>query len=252
MKLTRKSFNRRIFAFGILIFSSISLVSTGFATWVMSKNANTKEEGEIVVGTITDGSISFVEESVTISDTFRFNPKLNDTSGFIQYRPPVGVQDVNSPEAKMTAENLSVTISGSITPSQYFDSLTIKMDEISEGLIEAEKQNYIVLPDCYKAPVVLKKGDTGITEQEGKINFTYVISFAWGDAFGNQNPSEYLDQLDADGVTPKYEYEYCRAELIKFRRTLFNLDSSVSDDEVMKYNSSQLKYKVLLTAAAIV
>ena len=84
MKLTRKSFNRRIFAFGILIFASISLVSTGFATWVMSKNANTKEEGEIVVGTITDGSISFVDESITISDTFRFNPKLNDTTGYIQ------------------------------------------------------------------------------------------------------------------------------------------------------------------------
>ena len=252
MKLTRKSFNRRIFAFGILIFASISLVSTGFATWVMSKNANTKEEGEIVVGTITDGSISFVDESITISDTFRFNPKLNDTTGYIQYRPPVGVQDVNSQEAKLTAENLSVTISGAITPSQYFDSLTIKMQEISEGLVEAAKSNYIVLPECFTAPVVLKKGDTGITEQEGKINFTYIISFAWGSTFDGMNPSEYLDQLDDDGVTPKFEYEHCKSELIKFRRTLFSLDSTVSDSEVMKYNSSQLKYKISLTAAAIV
>lgn len=252
MKLTRKSFNRRIFVFGILIFCSISLVSTGFATWVMSKNANTKQDGEIVVGTITDGSIAFEENSVKISDTFRFNPKFKDTTGYIQYRLPEGVVDENSNEARLTAENLSVTISGTITPSQYFDSLTIKMDELSEGIIEAANNNYIVLPDCYNSAVVLKKGDTGIAETSGKINFSYVISFAWGSAFGNMNPSEYLDQVEDDGVTPKFEYEYCRSELIKFRRTLFSLDSSVTDDEVMTYNSSQLKYKISLTAAAIV
>lgn len=251
MKLTRKSFNRRVFIFGVLIFASISLISTGFATWVMSKNANTNQEGEIVVGTITDGSISF-ESPVSISDTFRFNPKLNDSTGYIQYRLPSGVSDVNSPEAKLTAENLSVTISGTITPSQYFDSLSIRMNEISEGLVNAAASNYIVLPDCYNAPVVLTKGDTGIVEQGGKINFSYVISFAWGSAFDGMNPSEYLDQLEDDGVTPKFEYEHCKSELIKFRRTLFSLDSTVSDDEVMKYNSSQLKYKISLTAAAIV
>ena len=62
MKLTRKSYNRRIFTFGALVFLSIALMSTGFATWVMSQNATQNMEGGVNVGTITDGALEFTKE----------------------------------------------------------------------------------------------------------------------------------------------------------------------------------------------
>jgi hypothetical protein len=61
MKLTRKSYNRRVFSFGALVFLAIALMSTGFATWVMSTNAEAGGSGNVNVGTITDGALSFIE-----------------------------------------------------------------------------------------------------------------------------------------------------------------------------------------------
>ena len=52
MKLTKKSYNRRIYAFGIMVFIAVALVSTGFASWVMSNNAVNAPEGTISVGQI--------------------------------------------------------------------------------------------------------------------------------------------------------------------------------------------------------
>ena len=57
MKLTRKSYNRRIFTFGTLVFLSAALMSTGFATWIMSKDASQNQTGNVTMGTIT-GKVS--------------------------------------------------------------------------------------------------------------------------------------------------------------------------------------------------
>lgn len=36
-KLTRNSYKRKIILFGVIVFMSIALISTGFAAWVMSQ-----------------------------------------------------------------------------------------------------------------------------------------------------------------------------------------------------------------------
>ena len=105
MKLTRKSYNRRMFALGALLFLSVGLVSTGFAAFVMSKGASTNIDGNIQVGTITDGAVKI--ENVKFAnnnDTILFEAAEGDNEGEVKW---------NEKEPTVF-ENLSVTITGDI------------------------------------------------------------------------------------------------------------------------------------------
>ena len=57
-KLTRNSYKRKIILFGVFVFMSIALISTGFAAWVMSQNAKEEVSGNVNVSTMTDASVS--------------------------------------------------------------------------------------------------------------------------------------------------------------------------------------------------
>lgn len=252
MKLTKKSYNRRIYVFGIMVFLSIALISTGFATWVMSKNATENPEGSINVGTITDGAIKFDEVSFENGiDEFKFEPAKGDVEGDIKWDASV---------ADPVYENLSVTLIGTISPASYFNDLTIQLTELPEGVIKAAEYGYLELPECYGSAkeVSVEKGTETVT-------FSYTIEFKWGSKFGGENPSIYLDErvvtddsgepvLDDQGkTTPYYNYEEKKDILVDFRRMIYQLPESYSDEDVMKYttdSTNELKYKVTLTASA--
>lgn len=245
MKLTRKSYNRRVFTFGIVMFLAIALISTGFAAFIMSNDATANEDGSINVGTITDGSIAFGEITFegANDDAFHFEPDGEDNDGHVVYK------DGNS-------ENLTVTIKGSVSPAQYLktDGITIKMTSIPESVVAAATAGYIVLPECYTAEQKVAY------DIEGDVaNFTYDISFKWGEKFNGTNPSVFLDLANArdlvnDG-TGAYTYLEKKEILVAFRRTIFGLDSSKSDSEVMSYEpvpGSELKYEFELSAEAAI
>ena len=247
MKLTRKSYNRRVFTFGAIMFLAIALISTGFATWIMSNDATHNEDGTIEVGTITDGSIKFSDVRFTSThDSFYFEPDASDQDGDVQFRQD---KDENS-----KSENLTVTIAGTVTPLSYLDRITIKMDELPAGIQAAFAKDYIELPECHNNEVVIPDEDLTKDTSADTVTFEYDISFRWGEFFNNTNPSIFLDREDAkkteSGVT-KYTFEEKRAILIDFRRTMFQLDAGMSDEEVMVYNPTQaISYKVTLTAYA--
>ena len=257
MKLTRKSFNRRIYVFGILMFTGIASVSTGFAAWVMSKNVAQNQEGAISVGTITDGSIEI--KNLAFKDgnkNFLFEPAKGDVDGDIKWDGTV-------------SENLSVTITGTVTPKQYLQKLTIKMNTLPSGILAAINKNYLTAPACYNNEVDVDTTASGETD----ATFSYTISFGWGSEFENQNPSKNLDtrvKEDGDGnpildsnqqSIPYYTYAEKLAKLVDFKRTIYQLplhdennkESTYTDEEVMSYtpsSSNQLKYSVVLTAKA--
>ena len=263
MKLTKKSFNRRIYAFGLMMFVAIGLISTGFASWVMSKNAAADTEGDITVGTITDGSIQITD--LAIAGEFRFEPHKDDKTGFVQYNAPV-VTDEN-PNPKETHENLTVTLTGKVKPATYFNKISfeIKENDLPVGVKAAIDAKYITAPTCYKNAVTFAKADDATVDEitvdtaNDEVTFTYTISFGWGEKFGFENPSLYLEAENG------YTYDTAFDELVAFRRTMFQLpevptgeedtNATYTKEEVMKYtpNPDQaLKYKVTVTAEAIV
>lgn len=173
-KLTRNSYKRKIILFGVIVFMSIALISTGFAAWVMSQEKKQSTSGNVTVGAVTEGNIEVILDPLTVKD-FKFEPKESDTTGRVRN------DDTNF-------ESLTVTVTGTIKNTQFLKEATIKMN-IKDAVKQAETAGYIILPECANSEVVLTLTESGTNEKK----FSYNITFKWGSKFGGENPGEYYD-----------------------------------------------------------
>lgn len=174
-KLTRNSYKRKIILFGVIVFMSIALISTGFAAWVMSQEKKQSTSGNVTVGAVTEGNIEVILDPLTVKD-FKFEPKESDTTGRVR-------------NDKTNFESLTVTVTGTIKNTQFLKEATIKMN-VKDAVKQAETDGYIILPECANSEVVLKTlTESGTNEKK----FSYDITFKWGSKFGGENPGEYYD-----------------------------------------------------------
>lgn len=183
VKMTRKSYKRRKIILGVSLFSSVALVSTGFAAWVLASQAEATKSGNITVGTVSDSSIKISNVQFKDGlDSFVFEPKEEDTAGRVR-------------NDGVNFENLSVTVTGEISPNTYVSSATIEM-EVPEGITAAIGKNYLVLPTCATSPQILTLNPKEAPDQTVST-FEYTITFEWGSAFNGKNPGEYYDEDEA-------------------------------------------------------
>lgn len=173
-KLTRNSYKRKIILFGVIVFMSIALISTGFAAWVMSQEKKQSTSGNVTVGAVTEGNIEVILDPLTVKD-FKFEPKESDTTGRVR-------NDGTNFESK------TVTVTGTIKNTQFLKEATIKMN-VKDAVKQAETAGYIILPECANSEVVLTLTESGTNEKK----FSYNITFKWGSKFGGENPGEYYD-----------------------------------------------------------
>ena len=190
-KLTRNSYKRKIILFGVSVFMSIALISTGFAAWVMSQEKKQSTSGNVTVGAVTEGNIGVTIDPLTVKD-FKFEPKESDTTGRVR-------------NDKTNFESLTVTVTGTIKNTQFLKEATIKMN-VKDAVKQAETDGYIILPECANSEVVLTLTESGTNEKK----FSYDITFKWGSKFGGENPGEYYDSA---AFNPSEE------ELISFEGT---------------------------------
>lgn len=174
-KLTRNSYKRKIILFGVIVFMSIALISTGFAAWVMSQEKKQSTSGNVTVGAVTEGNIEVILDPLTVKD-FKFEPKESDTTGRVR-------------NDGTNFESLTVTVTGTIKNTQFSKEATIKMN-VKDAVKQAETAGYIILPECANSEVVLTQlTESGTNEKK----FSYNITFKWGSKFGGENPGEYYD-----------------------------------------------------------
>lgn len=173
-KLTRNSYKRKIILFGVIVFMSIALISTGFAAWVMSQEKKQSTSGNVTVGAVTEGNIEVILDPLTVKD-FKFEPKESDTTGRVR-------------NDGTNFESLTVTVTGTIKNTQFLKEATIKMN-VKDAVKQAETAGYIILPECANSEVVLTRTESGTNEKK----FSYNITFKWGSKFGGENPGEYYD-----------------------------------------------------------
>lgn len=173
-KLTRNSYKRKIILFGVIVFMSIALISTGFAAWVMSQEKKQSTSGNVTVGAVTEGNIEVILDELTVKD-FKFEPKEGDDTGRVR-------------SDGTNFESLTVTVTGTIKNTQFLKEATIKMN-VKDAVKQAETAGYIILPECANSEVVLTLTESGTNEKK----FSYEITFKWGSKFGNVNPGEYYD-----------------------------------------------------------
>lgn len=183
-KLTRNSYKRKIILFGVIVFMSIALISTGFAAWVMSQEKKKSTSGNVTVGAVTEGNIEVILDPLTVKD-FKFEPKESDTTGRVR-------------NDGTNFESLTVTVTGTIKNTQFLKEATIKMN-VQNQVNQAVTDGYIVLPECAGKEVVLTLTDGGSKTEK---KFTYDITIEWGSKFGNVNPGEYYD---SDAFSPTEE-----------------------------------------------
>ena len=229
-KITRKSYRRKRVVLGAVLLGGVALVSTGFAAWVLSANANETISSNVKVGVISDNEMTISLDHESFDQTISFNAPSTDTTGRIRY----GSDEIG-------AENLTITVSGEITNATYLNRLTIKMDKIT-SITAAIEANYIALvnaDDWYGNEFTIPTTGEGSTK-----SFSYELGFKWGTAFGGVNPSRYYDEDENGKLITDAEM---KSQLVAFKKTICGLDASTSDDIALAH-SPNFTYNVTLTA----
>lgn len=264
MKVTKGHFNRKVLFFGLLLFLAISLISTGFASWIMSTGADKGSNGNVHVGTITDGSLEFGEiKFVNNNSEIIFDALASDKSGDIKADLTEGAK----------YENLSITLTTTITPVEYVQSLSISV-ALPDTVDAAAKAGYITVPSCCYVKgttavsvVVFEDGTvkntdgngivTTVVEKDGKYEVSITLTFGWGTEFGGKNPGIYLDEY-VDGEENPMKYEDKVQKMVDFKKTIYGLTIAKNEvpaegektrDEVLAY-TAPLAFDILLTAVA--
>ena len=260
--MTRNSFKRKAIIFGVMIFMSIALISTGFAAWIISTNTKENAGGNINVGVVTEKNIQILDIKLS-APSFEFEPLKDDNQGRLRWD---GTH----------YEVLSTTVTAYVTNAQYLSELNITLDlSKAAGLKEAAKAKYINLPDCAKAAVNANALGTSYLEplkEEDDFKFstdknysalsptekaaagdimklTYVITFTWGDTFGNVNPSKFYDldaQANENNTDTYISDSTMKSQMLTFRKTMYG----VADEQANNDNLPDLKFTVVLEAIA--
>ena len=200
-KFTRRSHNRKMIVFALSIFMAVSLVSVGFAAWVMSAVSNADAEAPVKVGIVSDASLSVTVDQWTRADG---EEEFKWTGDVLSFDAPAG-DDTGRVRADSEAvENLSMVISGKVTNAATLKSLTMTITLPTE-LGNAIQAGYIRVKNAeVTAANKIVIGNAEGTDKETALNyvldeetgiatFSYTLSFEWGDFFGGENPSVFYD-----------------------------------------------------------
>lgn len=188
-KLTRNSYKRKVILFGLVIFMSIALISTGFAAWILAQDSKTETNGNINVGAVSEGNLNLSIDEIE-NPNFIFEPTEDDTVGRVR-------------NDGTNFENLKVTISGSIQNANFLGDLELKLT-VPQAVLDAAEAGYIVLPECATKVINLNEVEGAVSSAENVASFSYTIEFKWGATFGNMNPGLYYD-TDEAGLKVSYE-----------------------------------------------
>ena len=257
-RLTRSSYKRKIITFGVSIFASLSLIATGFASWVLSSGTQKEANSNVQVGVVQDGSITATEIAFENDiKTFSFNPLKDDLSG--QVRWDKVKYDQNT--AIINYESMKVTFMTTVTNIDSIKNLTVTM-AIPDSVTKTAQFGYIRLPSCAGATVsvitdgVVQSGDNWTwqvdEEDETKATLTYTIEFKWGDRFGGHNPSYYYDEVAAGQAV---EFEEVRETLHRFRASMFGYnefddgDPNTEEDTFEEYMALSAEQQEALSFA---
>ena len=273
-KITRNSYKRKIILFGLFLFISIALISTGFTVWVMSTGAKEDFEGGVEIGVVSDANITITDlkiykeviETVVDPETniskdvkqlsevaknkfiFDFEPLASDNTGRVRYSKGGAY------------ESLVLVVKAFISPREYVGKVTIKL-EVPQGVIDAAEQGYITLPECATIMggdlcIELEEGDDELLAETiknhrgedvptGRLLLNYRIEFGWGEKFGGMNPGLYYDS-HPEGML--IENSKVKEQLEKFRSLVYGYEykPDATDEELLAHASPL--YKLTITA----
>ena len=265
MKLTRKSYKRKIIAIGVAAFISFALIATGFASWVLATAGEKEAEGNITIGTTTEKAIEISNIEFTDGkNDFVFEPKAGDLQGRVRY------DGTNS-------ENLTIEFFCTVSSASFVKNITVNFENLPQGIQDAVEKNYIIAPDlninitadstaAQTGELMFKDGTTGAgswkyESVDGSTDvkkLSVTASFAWGEAFDGMNPSEYFDTDEGREAYPlistvreildTFKATIHEMTLEEYRATCFDENGQPIESAIEALGSP--KYKIIIAATA--
>ena len=249
--LTRRSYRRKRIVGGLSLFMALALISSGFATFVISSQSNKDGQGNVQVGTVSDKAMTITIDNDDNLGSFVLDTKKIDNRGAVR-----------SDATTTQEENLSITITGSITNFDYLGKLNIRLSALEDEdtfLEDAVEKGYIVLPECASIDGYNFTNEEINAVKNASGKFSYTISLKWGSAFNYLNPGFYYDNevYEKDkwvAITEnKFEGtgEDIKATLTDLRRTFHDVPSDITNDEFFETQDryAARKYKVTVTVS---
>jgi len=201
--MIRKSFRRtykNALAIGIASFSSIALLSTGLAAFVIIGSPTETVNGGIKVEEVIDNDITLTIDPVGVERQIILDADPEDHEGRVQLAP-------DSP-----GEMLTTTVSGTIGvgADKTFENIdfTYKVlvyqetnpgDDPSTINNQTFKEDYMMDRVVF-VPEELVLGESNTIDideiDEANGTFTFDFGFAWGSKYDGTNPSLYYDEHD--------------------------------------------------------
>jgi hypothetical protein len=190
---------RKLIVGGVVVLTSVALISTGFASWALASQATGETTTNVEFAAIESGSLDLTIDDA--SHSFVFGPDPNDNQGRVKY---------NASDEQ--AEALSVVITGTITDAKSCDSISFSVEAVpasdevtTTAVTEILNKNYFTINSVTTIENVYSTtsgttGADGITGLTGGDNADTIatwqktVSLSWGSAFDNKNPSIYFDE----------------------------------------------------------
>lgn len=277
VKLTRSAYKRKIIMFGVSIFMSLALTATGFAAWVLSKDAKVQTEGGIEVGAVTEANVEIKDLVFSEKDVlgepiknFVFEPLASDTTGRVRY------------DGESKPEDMDIMLQWKVVNYQNVDNLFVDF-KIPATVKAAIDLGYIALPESFaiqqqtetigEQTYYVAKYDIGntitatgasddgllsytVTDDAGvrTVVFTMKVQFLWGATFGGVNPGLYYDSAEGNTVA----YDTVKATLNQFKATIhgitydaaFEAKTEAQKDELYTQNPIDKYYFIVNATVA--
>ena len=257
-KFTRKHYNKKLIAFGLCCFMGIGLTSTGFAAWVMSRDAALEPESGVNVAIIEDASvkITLTEGTYTQDETTKVI-KLNDDFTFDAiYTDNVGRVRAQSGATEEDSEDLSVEVSGKIESAGVPYDVTAQV-ALPQGITNAIAAGYLAWDETNgKNYSTAQKVDVA---QDGSFKFTVLLK--WGEKFKGMNPCEYYDydfSLDIEDYDPAVEgtvplgKDVSNDDMQKELTAFWNTMTGAAEDNTATDKSYSGAFKITINATPAV
>lgn len=224
--------------------SAVSLMSVGFASWLIEGKQEGKTNGITVdVGAVTDNRISITGVSVE-EGTIAFDAAAKDTSGAILKKTGVGVEDLSF--------TIKYTVNNTNANNKFHVFAYIETDNqvAFTNATHAEKQ-LITMPTALNitetgTPVnsVSFTGDAltfanGAVRETGQtgndtVTVTQTFTFGWGKAFGGFNPSAVLTSTKVYDIKNKKDDTNATEDILIYNiNQLGSLKDSLSNFKVV-------------------
>ena len=163
--------------------TAVSLLSVGFAAWVLSATDEQTVSGSVQVETVNSNSVYLISNQAA-DGNFKFGtPSEDQIDGYTGLVSPVWLSFDAAGTEKLTV-NVTCNVTNIESQSDATSHVRVKAFTATAGYADAVSHNYVA-----DLPAANTLTPTYVSGTQVK----FAITLNWGSAFGGKNPYEYYN-----------------------------------------------------------